>query len=96
MLIDQSGTALVLACYGVMSAVAFVLYWLDKRRAERGEWRVSEGTLHALELFGGWPGALIAQRVFRHKRRKTRYMVVFWIIAAVHALGWAWWLGAFR
>ncbi len=96
MLVKQFGAAFVLACYGVMSAVAFGLYWLDKRRAERGEWRISEATLHVIELLGGWPGAWMGQRVFRHKRRKTPYMVVFWIIVAVHALGWAWWFGAFR
>jgi uncharacterized membrane protein YsdA (DUF1294 family) len=32
--------------------------------------------------------------VFRHKWRKTRYVLVFWAIAAIHALAWAWWLGA--
>ena len=96
MLVINSGAALVLACYAVMSVVAFILYWIDKRRAERNEWRIAEGTLHAIELLGGWPGSWIAQRVFRHKTRKTPYMVVFWLIVAVHALGWAWWFGAFR
>ena len=96
MLVINSGAALVLACYAVMSVVAFILYWMDKRRAERNEWRIAEGTLHAIELLGGWPGGWIAQRVFRHKTRKTPYMVVFWLIVAVHALGWAWWFGAFR
>jgi uncharacterized membrane protein YsdA (DUF1294 family) len=85
----------VLAGYVVMSALAFILYWIDKQRAVRGAWRVSEATLHAIELLGGWPGAWIAQRVFRHKWRKTRYLVVFWVIVAIHALAWAWWLGAF-
>jgi uncharacterized membrane protein YsdA (DUF1294 family) len=86
--------ALILAAYAVMSAVAFGLYRVDKGRAVRGEGRISEGTLHAVELLGGWPGAWVAQRVFRHKWRKTRYVLVFWAIAAIHALAWAWWLGA--
>lgn len=73
-----------LAVYAVASLVTFLAYGLDKRRAQRGGRRVPEATLHLLELCGGWPGALIAQQVFRHKRRKARYLVVFAAIAALH------------
>jgi uncharacterized membrane protein YsdA (DUF1294 family) len=78
-----------------MSAVAFAAYSLDKRRAGRGEWRISERTLHAIELLGGWPGAWLAQRVYRHKWRQTHYMTVFWAIGGLHAFAWAWWFGVF-
>ena len=89
------GTAGVLGIYLVMSAVALAMYGVDKRRSGRGEWRISEGTLHGIELCGGWPGALLAQRIFRHKWRKGGYMAVFWAIVPAHAAGWAWWLGMF-
>jgi uncharacterized membrane protein YsdA (DUF1294 family) len=69
--------------------------WIDKRRATRGHWRISEATLHGIELLGGWPGAWIAQRLFHHKRSKTPFLIVFWAIVGIHALAWAWWLGAF-
>ncbi|MFL6281271.1 MAG: DUF1294 domain-containing protein [Vicinamibacterales bacterium] len=82
----------VLAWYVLMSVIAFGMYWIDKRRATRGDWRVSEKALHTIELLGGWPGAWSAQRMFRHKWRKTHYVVVFWIIVAVHVAGWALWL----
>jgi len=87
---------MVLAAYLLMSAITFALYGLDKWRAarpRRGNERVSripERTLHGLELAGGWPGALIAQQVFRHKRSKTAYMRVFWVIVALHVGVWAW------
>lgn len=41
--------------------------------AERGRWRTPENTLHVAELLGGWPGALVAQQLFRHKTRKISY-----------------------
>ena len=85
----------ILAGYGLVSAAAFAAYWIDKRRAGRGEWRIPERTLHGIELLGGWPGAWLAQRVFRHKWRQGRYMFVFWAIGGLHALAWAWWFGAF-
>src|SRR5690606_41930553 len=60
--------------YLTTSAIAFLTLGLDKRRARRGEWRVPESTLHALELLGGWPGSFFGQRVHRHKtdRKSTR------------------------
>ena len=86
--------AAVVATYVLMSALAFALFWMDKRRASRGQWRIPERTLHVVEILGGWPGAWTAQRVFRHKWRKTPYMVVFWTIVGAHLLAWAWWTGA--
>lgn len=54
-----------------MSIVAWVSYGIDKKAAANKAWRVSENTLHLMELVGGWPGVYLAQRVFRHKTRKT-------------------------
>ena len=76
--------------YAGMSGLTFVLYWIDKRRAGRGRWRISETMLHAAELLFGWPGALVAQQTLRHKNRKVSYQVVFWLIVVVHAGYWAW------
>ena len=81
---------LVAAGYVCMSLVTFALYAIDKQRAVRGEWRLSEATLHLVELLGGWPGALVAQHVLRHKRQKTSYMLVFWLIVAAHVAAWLW------
>ena len=76
-----------------MSALAFALYWMDKRRAGRGQWRIRESTLHVTEFLGGWPGAFVAQRTFRHKWQKGNFMGVFWLIVALHVAAWVWWLG---
>ena len=76
--------------YALVSVIAFLLYGLDKRAATRGGWRTSEARLHLFELLGGWPGALLAQRVFRHKTRKAEFQVVFYLAVAANlgALGW--------
>src|SRR5687767_11973814 len=66
------------------SVFAFFAYRSDKRRAVAGEWRVSEGTLHFAELIGGWPGAFLAQRIFRHKTSKITFQVAFWLIVLTH------------
>jgi len=69
----------------VMSAVAFVVYGLDKKRAGvLGARRVPERNLHALGLLGGWPGALAARRRFRHKTRKGSFVLAFWFVVLLH------------
>ncbi|AZP72213.1 DUF1294 domain-containing protein [Pseudomonas poae] len=81
-------TIIPLAAYGVVSLIAFFLYWSDKRKAQTDRWRTPENILHAVELAGGWPGALIAQQVFRHKTRKVSYQVLFWVIVLLHEVFW--------
>ena len=78
--------AAYLICVVVMSLVAFVAYGFDKFRASREGRRVSEKTLQLIALFGGWPGALLAQQTFRHKTQKTKFLVVFWLCATVNLL----------
>jgi uncharacterized membrane protein YsdA (DUF1294 family) len=66
------------ALYGVMSVIAFFAYGFDKSAALQGGRRVSEQTLLTLGLLGGWPGALAAQQIFRHKTRKRSFRRRFW------------------
>jgi uncharacterized membrane protein YsdA (DUF1294 family) len=80
------------AGYAAASALTLGFYGWDKRRARREEWRIAESTLHLLELLGGWPGALVAQRLFRHKTRKIPFQIVFWLIVAGHLAAWGWWV----
>src|SRR5690554_1121065 len=61
---------LVVNVYLAVSFVTFLAYGWDKSSARMGKWRTKESTLHLFELACGWPGALIAQRVFRHKAIK--------------------------
>ena len=77
-----------LLAYGLGSLVAFVLYMHDKRSALISGWRTPEATLHLIELLGGWPGALIAQQVLRHKTRKLSFQTMFWLIVIGHQVVW--------
>lgn len=81
-----------LVVYPVMSLVSMLLYWRDKSQARSQARRIPEKLLHGVELFGGWPGALLAQQVFRHKTRKVPYQVKLWAIVVVHQAAWAYWL----
>jgi len=90
--------ALLAVPYGVMSAVSFLMYWVDKSAAGEGARRVPENTLHFSDLLGGWPGALIAQQTFRHKTAKRSFQLVFWasVVANVAAAPWLVYTGNYR
>lgn len=82
----------VLILYLAASAAAVIAYGLDKSAAQTGRWRTAESTLHVLGLIGGWPGALIAQRLFHHKSRKPSFQAAFLTSVALNcgALLWFW------
>lgn len=85
--------ALPLLVFGVYlgaSVMAFIAYAVDKSAARKNQWRTKESTLHALALIGGWPGALVAQQIVRHKSKKGSFRMVFWLTVVVNCgvLGW--------
>ncbi|MGV3532679.1 MAG: DUF1294 domain-containing protein [Chthoniobacteraceae bacterium] len=82
--------------WAAISALTYILYVRDKRKAERDEWRTPELDLPIGELLGGWAAAFFAQRVIRHKISKTTYQWTFWSIVFLHQfvaidylLGWS-------
>lgn len=66
--------------------VTFIAYGVDKKAAQRGDWRIPEAQLHSLEFLGGWCGALLGQKIFHHKNKKRSYQAFFWALMFVEAL----------
>lgn len=80
----RPGTIVIVAV--LVNLLTFAAYASDKRKARNRQWRVSEATLHILELIGGWPAAFLAQRQLRHKCTKVSFQVVFWLIVLLWQL----------
>lgn len=59
--------------------LVYLIYYLDKQKAQKGLWRVSEQTLLLMSLCGGGLGALISAQQFRHKTRKWYFKLV-WLV----------------
>ncbi|MGO3344724.1 MAG: DUF1294 domain-containing protein [Marinomonas sp.] len=76
----------ILLFYVILSLVTFIFYGWDKRAAKRDQHRVPEIRLHWLALLGGWPGAILAQKVFRHKTIKKRFRIIFWLTCLINVL----------
>lgn len=74
----------VLWLYLGMSALSLGMYALDKSAAKNGGQRTPENTLHLLSLGGGWPGAMYAQQLLRHKSSKTSFRIIFWLTVIIN------------
>jgi uncharacterized membrane protein YsdA (DUF1294 family)/cold shock CspA family protein len=77
----------VAALYVGASVLCLIVYVVDKSAAVAGRRRVSEATLLFLGLVGGWPGAIVAQQVFRHKSIKGEFRSAFWGSVMFNVLG---------
>lgn len=75
---------IVVHLYVAASVVCGLAYWLDKRAAQRGRKRISERSLLLLGLAGGWPGAILAQQMLRHKSVKPSFRRAFWVTVGVN------------
>ena len=90
--VGSSLSPLVPAIYLVASVAAFFCYRVDKLAAVSGHRRMPENTLLGVGLLCGWPGALVAQHMLRHKTSKASFQVAFWTTVFMNTAGllWVW------
>lgn len=72
--------------FGVLSVITFFMYGVDKFKAQRGKWRISEKTLLISSFIGGAVGGFLAMQLFRHKTKH-------WYFNVVNILGLMWQIG---
>ena len=73
-------------CYLLAVNIAtFFLYGIDKYKAKKGKWRVSEATLLMMAVIGGSIGAWAGMRLWHHKtmHKKFKYGIPLIIIMQV-------------
>ncbi|MGT2910522.1 DUF1294 domain-containing protein [Streptococcus cameli] len=87
MTIVQTASLLWVAYNGIV----FFIYGLDKGKARKGYYRISEKTLLLLTVFGG-VGALCGGQFFHHKTKKWYFQVAWWLFSILNVvlLYWIW------
>lgn len=72
-----------------VNLLTFVLYGQDKRRARRGQWRISERLLLECAFAGGGVGAGLGMLLFRHKIRHMKFClmvplsILLWVVIVI-------------
>lgn len=63
-----------LVCYLLaVNAVTFIVYGIDKYKAKKTKWRISEATLLLLAVLGGSVGAWVGMKVWHHKTMHKKF-----------------------
>ena len=88
--LPASPAALLCVLLAVMSAFLFVMMGLDKAKARRSAWRISEKTLFVFALLGGALGGTAGMFLFRHKTRHWTFRLLFPLLAAAQLALLAW------
>lgn len=81
----------LLNLYLVGSIFTAVLFILDKKLAESQKRRISEKSLILSSLAFGWPGAIIAMKLVRHKTQKIKFLAVFGLVVLLN-IAFACWI----
>jgi len=92
---DDQALKLLAGLYLFASLITVLVYAVDKSAAISGRRRIREDTLHFLALLGGWPGAIIAQNLLRHKTRKQPFRGVFIMTIFLNCGALAWMLSPY-
>ena len=75
-----------------VNITSFLLYSIDKYKAKKGRWRISEATLLLMAVIGGSIGAWVGMRIWHHKtmHKKFKYgipvIIIFHVALAVYLL----------
>jgi len=58
-----------------INIIGFLAMWIDKRKAQKGKWRIQEKTLFMLTALGGGIGTIAGMYTFRHKTQKLAFTI---------------------
>ncbi|WP_353097793.1 DUF1294 domain-containing protein [Tissierella praeacuta] len=59
----------------LINLTSFILFGIDKSKAEKRKWRIPEAYLLGISFFGGSIGALIGMVIFKHKLSKKKFYI---------------------
>ena len=58
-----------------LNLLTFIIYGIDKFKAKKAKWRISEATLILLAVIGGSIGAWLGLQVWRHKTQHKKFFI---------------------
>ena len=83
---------IVAAILALWNIITFIMYGLDKSKAKKKQWRISETTLLMVAFFMGGIGAFLGMTFLRHKTQHMKFKVLVPLAIAfnigVMVLGW--------
>ena len=64
----------------IINVIGFLAMFIDKKKAQKGAWRIREQSLFYITFLGGGVGTILGMYMFRHKTKKLRFTIGFPVI----------------
>lgn len=58
-----------------INIMAYLIMYIDKKRAIKNEWRIKESNLILVALIGGGIGSILGMYSFRHKTKHNKFKI---------------------
>ena len=81
----MQNTIIVISIILAINLISFLLYFIDKRKAIKGKWRISENILILSSLFAPW-GAFAGMRIIRHKTKHIKFKILVPVFMLLHVI----------
>lgn len=78
---------LILILYFILiNIISISMFYIDKQRAIKHQWRISESALLLSAFIGGSFGAAAGMKIFRHKTKHPKFYILVPALLIVHIL----------
>ena len=71
----------------IINIIGFLIMLIDKRKAQKGKWRIPEKTIFIVTALGGGIGTIAGMYVFHHKTRKLQFTIGLPFITILESIG---------
>ena len=71
----------------IINIIGFLVMYIDKQKAKKGKWRISEKTIFIITVLGGGIGTISGMYAFRHKTQKLHFTIGLPTITILEIIG---------
>lgn len=71
----------------IINIIGFLIMYIDKKKAEKGKWRIPEKKLFIITALGGGIGTIAGMYTFRHKTQKPEFTIGLPFITILETIG---------
>ena len=68
----------------LINVLSFAMFGIDKRRAVKNKWRISEAALLTASFIGGSVGGMLGMHIFHHKTQKMKFKILMPLMLMAH------------